>query len=53
MPAEMKAALMRAGKKKGLKGDALQNFVYGIMNKEGYMQGSKTTKKGKAWKDKK
>jgi hypothetical protein len=53
MPAAMKAALMKAGKKKGLSGAELDDFVYGIMNKEGYMKGSKTTKKGKAWKDKK
>lgn len=53
MPAAMKAALMKAGRKKGLKGEKLSNFVYGIMNKEGYMKGSKVTAKGKAWKDKK
>jgi len=53
MPAAMKSALMKAGKKKGLTGTELENFVYGVMNKEGYMKGSKVTEKGKKWKDKK
>lgn len=31
MPKAVEAALKKAGKKKGLKGDELANFIYGTM----------------------
>lgn len=47
MPKEVEAKLKAEGRKKGLKGDALDRFVFGTMNKLGLMKGSKITAKGK------
>ena len=47
MPKAVEKKLKAEGRKKGLKGDALDRFVFGTMNKLGLMKGSKTTAKGK------
>lgn len=47
MPAFLENALRKSGKKKGLKGQKLEAYVYGGMNDIGAMKGSKETTKGK------
>lgn len=44
----MEKQLRNQADKKGLPKEAANAYVYGTMNKVGYKQGSKTTKKGKA-----
>ncbi len=46
MPKFLEEKLKRQYRKKGLKGERLENAVYGTMNKMGAMHGSKTTAKG-------
>ena len=47
MPKAMETKLRAEGRKKGLKGDDLDSFVFGTMNKIGVMKGNKITPKGK------
>jgi hypothetical protein len=39
MPKAMEDALKREGRKKGYKGERLDNFVYGIMSNRGWRKG--------------
>lgn len=52
MPAFLENALRHSGQKKGLKGKALDRYVYGSMNKIGAMKGNKITAKGEAMEEK-
>jgi hypothetical protein len=45
MPKKMEQELKKEAKKKGLKGKRIDSYVYGTMNKAGYMKGNKRTKK--------
>lgn len=45
MPKAIEDKLKKEAKKKGLKGDRADRYVYGTMNKMGYMHGNKKTKK--------
>lgn len=44
---EMESHIRTSGRSKGLKGKELDRYVYGRLNNEGYMKGSKVTAKGK------
>ena len=46
--AAMEKRLRAEGVKRGLTGDRLEAYIYGTLNKMGYKQGSKTTRKGAA-----
>ncbi len=41
MPAEMERKLRAEGKKKGLTGDRLEAYIFGIMTKLGWRKGKK------------
>lgn len=45
MPKKMEKALLKAAKKKGLTGKKANSYIYGTMNKLGYMKGNKKTNK--------
>lgn len=47
MPKKTEDELRKSGKKKGLKGEALESYIYGTMNKMGLMKGSKRKAKKK------
>lgn len=46
--AAMEAELAKQAAAKGLKGARAEAYIYGTLNKMGYKQGSKTTRKGAA-----
>ena len=46
MPKKMEADLKKEGRKKGLKGEALDRYVYGTLRKTGWKP-AKTTKRKK------
>lgn len=48
MPAFLEKQLRAEGRKKGLSGAKLDQYVYGAMNNMGAMRGSKETAKGRA-----
>jgi len=43
----MEAHIRESGRKKGIGGKDLEDYVYATLNKKGYMHGNKTTAKGK------
>lgn len=44
MPKALENKLKKQGRKKGMSGERLNHFVYGIMNKLGFMKGNKVVK---------
>jgi hypothetical protein len=48
MPQEIEVKLKKQAAKKGLKGRRADAYVYGTMNKIGFMRGNKETAKGRA-----
>lgn len=48
MPKALEEALDRSAEKKGYTGERKDRYVYGYMNKHGYMHGNKVTAKGAA-----
>lgn len=48
MPKFLENALRHSGQKKGLRGPALDRYIYGHMNNMGAMDGNKETSKGRS-----
>ena len=48
MPQFIESALAKQAKKKGLMGEDADRYIYGALNNQGMMHGSKETPKGKA-----
>jgi hypothetical protein len=48
MPQFLEQELMRGAAKHGLAGKDRDRYVFGAMNKKGYMRGNRETPKGKA-----
>lgn len=48
MPAFLEQKLRAEARKKGLTGEHADAYVYGTMNRAGFMKGSKETAKGRA-----
>lgn len=50
MPAgleKLERSIRASAKKKGISGKDLDDYVYGTLNKKGYMRGNKVTAKGR------
>jgi len=47
MPVFLESRLKKAAAKKGFSGDKADHYVYGALNNQGVMKGSKETAKGK------